>query len=288
VITSKRLTSEHDLVHYAKPPVSEVSLTAQFSRGVVDLEVLAAFRQAMRPEFPGYEQQPALPPMVESFDQPPQAPTFQVEFNPPSALPRTWFLTGDGTRLLQLQSDRVSLNWRRLEGDAEYPRYSRLRADFERCVRELFRCVNVAGAAEPRLNLVEVTYVNPVQLPDASGLTTHPDLGRIVNRVGHGSADPFLPTPEDAQLQARWRIPGDALGVSGPAGRLHFAATPALGSPQGTPLYVLTLTARVMPAAEELEAGLLALDVGHRWVVLSFDDLTSPEMHDLWQRSTPG
>lgn len=43
-----------------------------------------------------------------------------------------------------------------------------------------------------------------------------------------------------------------------------------------------------MPTTEDLDAGLQALDIGHRWVVLGFDDLTSPEMHDLWQRSTPG
>ena len=89
------------LVSFAKPPVTEVALTVQFAGEAVDLDVLADFRRSIKEEFPQRERQPALPPIEESFDSPPQSPSFQIHFSSPSELPRTWFLTKDGARLIQ-------------------------------------------------------------------------------------------------------------------------------------------------------------------------------------------
>ena len=278
------LSSEHDLVRFLKPPVGEVALAIQFAGEVVDLEVLADFRQSIKADFPQHEQQPALPRMQESFDAPPEVPNLQIRFSSPTALPRTWFLTKDGRRLIQLQGDRMSLNWRRLEDADEYPRYSRLRESFLQHVQRLYDCVRASSDQVPAIDLIEISYVNPIEPPETPEPGTHPDLARIVNLLSPTSARSFLSKPEDAVYQARWRIPGQELGAAGPVGRLHVSAVPALKPPGPTPIYMLNVSGRVTPLDGTLDGARAAMDVGHRWVALGFEDLTTPEMHALWER----
>jgi hypothetical protein len=139
------------------------------------------------------------------------------------------------------------------------------------------------------VNVCEVTYVNPIEDPgpgasDGVG-QTHPDLAEIINRFRPRPPDAFLPEAEDAQLQARWRIPAEEIGCSGdPAGRLHLSVAPGLKPPDNTPIYMANLTARVMPEAGTADSVMKALDVGHKWVVLGFTDLTTDRMHQHWGR----
>jgi len=44
-----------------------------------------------------------------------------------------------------------------------------------------------------------------------------------------------------------------------------------------------------MPSGDTVDRAMKALDVGHEWVVLGFEDLTTAEMHEYWgQRETRG
>ena len=48
------------------------------------------------------------------------------------------------------------------------------------------------------------------------------------------------------------------------------------------PIYLVNLTARVMPNGDTVDRAMKALDLGHEWVVLGFEDLTTAEMHKHW------
>jgi len=266
--------------------VVEVVLTVQFAAPAVDLEVLAAFRTAVKAELPRSEQQPLLAPLVERFDVAPRTPSFEIRFDTQAGLPRSWFLSEDQRQLVQLQPDRLSLNWRRMDDSDAYPRYATLRDTFTRHLEVLRGCIRDAGRPIPGINLVELVYVNAIEFPGSSADDDHPDLARIINRFNPGKPAGFLGQPEDAQLEARWRIPGTSLGVERPAGRLYLSATPALKASEISPIYMVTMTGRVMPTEGNPEAAMEALDVAHEWVVLGFDDLTTPEMHRLWERHT--
>jgi uncharacterized protein (TIGR04255 family) len=268
----------HDLVHFARPPLAEVALTAQFAAPVVDVEVLAAFRTAVKRDLPRSEQHPVLPPMTESFDLAQQVPAFEIRFDTQAGLPRSWFISADGLRLVQLQSDRLTLNWRRLEASAPYPRYAVLREDVERYLELLLECAHEAERPAPEINLVELTYVNHVELPEATP-SSHPDLARVINRVRSSPDRAFLGKPEDAQFHARWRIPE----VERPAGRLYVSAAPVLRPDGPMPIYVVNVMGRVLPTEGNPEAAMAALDLAHEWVVLGFVDLTTAEMHDVWE-----
>lgn len=282
-----RRTSKYDLVSFKHPPVAEVALSVQFAPETIDLEAYGAFAHAVRSDLPRRYSQPVLPPMAETFDRLAPAPSFEIHLDAPTSLPRTWFQSSDGVQLVQLQHDRLTLNWREVDTSGQtYPRYVELRARFNNLLNLL--CGHLVDAGRPaEINLCEVTYVNPVAVP---GFNTdaYPDLAQIINRVRSRPRKAFLPSAEDARLQARWRIPGSELnGSDRPAGRLYLDAAPGLKPPKGSPVYMVNLTGRLLPAAADLPNALEALDVGHKWVVLGFKDLTTTKMHKLWGLDEP-
>lgn len=252
----------------------------QFAADTIDLEVLGLFAHRIRGDLPKRQQQPVAPPMVESFDLVAHTQTIEIRLDAPATLPRTWFLSDDEVQLVQVQHDRLVLNWRELDRlDAEYPRYVELRERLTKLLDVLGESLTEATKT-PVINMVEVTYVNPVEHANRSG--GHADLAALVNRLRRRPREAFLQDAEDAQLQARWRIPGDELGREGPIGRLHLAASPGLKPPKNTPIYLLNLTGRVIPSGGYVDSAMQALDVAHKWVVLGFKDLTTSRMHRAW------
>jgi uncharacterized protein (TIGR04255 family) len=272
--------SKYELVSFESPPVVEVVLTLQFGADSVDLEVLGLFAHEVRAEFPVRQQQPMLSPMAETFDITAMVPPIEIMFEPATALPRTWFLSEDGRSIVQLQHDRISLNWRERQPDDVYPRYEDLQERFVRLLTLLGDLVKTLER-EIRFNLAEVTYVNAIEHPAGDG-GHHADLANIINRVRSRPSDAFLPDSEDAQLNARWRIPGSELDRESPAGRLYLSAAPGFKPPHNVPTYMVNMTSRVLPGTDDLDGAVAALDVGHKWVVLGFKDLTTHEMHVRW------
>ena len=273
--------SQYDYVSFDNPPVAEVALTVQFEAGTVGAEALGQFAMEVRAELPKRQHQMVAPAIAETFDKAIIAPPFEIQMESESQLPRTLFLSEDGVQLVQLQHDRLTLNWREVGAGGEYPRYVALRRRFLDLLSLLASSLE-DQEHELVVNTSEVTYVNPIEYVGKKG--GHADLAKIINRLRTRPRDAFLPVAEDAQLNARWRIPGDELDVPGeaPAGRLYLSATPGLRPPENAPIYLVNLTARVLPSAGDLENAMKALDVGHKWVVCGFKDLTTSQMHRRW------
>lgn len=258
----------------------------QFPPDTVDMEVYGRFAREVRDELPVRRRQPIIPPMEETFDKPPVQRSIEIQLEGPTSLPRTLFESDNGVQLVQLQHDRLTLNWRGREPNMPYPRYKSLRKRFRVLLKRLTEALDEVGQQHP-INLCEVTYVNPIEYPGGAASdgvgSTHPDLAKIINRLRPRPKGAFLPEAEDVQLQARWRIPADeGRGTGSPAGRLHLSVAPGLKPPENTPIYLVNLTARVMPKGVSADSAMRALDVGHEWVVLGFKDLTTTQMHQHW------
>lgn len=257
----------------------------QFPPDTVQIEAFGRFAREVREELPIRQRQPVVPPMVESFDVAAVTPPIQFHLEDPASLPRIWFQSEDGHELVQLQPDRLTLNWREMDREAEYPRYASLRGRLEELLKRLTDGLDDIGQLH-EINLCEVTYVNPIGSYRRSAPpkpAEHADLASIINRLRRRPRGAFLTETEDAQLQARWRIPSEELPSDGrPIGRLYLTATPGLKPPKNTPIYLVNLTARVIPSSGANEDAMEALDVAHKWVVLGFKDLTTNEMHRRW------
>ena len=267
---------------FAAPPVNEVALALQFSEPVVDLDVLADFSRALRADFPDRQQQPPLPKMSEPVGlfSPPQ---LQIEFGLTS-LPRTWLLSADGHRLIQVQADRLVLNWRRLEGDQPYPRYTTLSGEFADLIGALDAAAKSAGRPRIVVDFCEISYVNEIVVPGIEPTQRHPDLSEVISVVKKVKGKAFLPDAEDAQFQARWRIDPAALPPGSSVGRLYLAVSPGYRADTQLPIYAMNLAARIVPPPDaDLTAAMPLLDVGHDWIVRGFADITTEKMHRVWE-----
>jgi uncharacterized protein (TIGR04255 family) len=262
-------------VSFRHPPVMEVAFALQFATGVIDLELLGELARRAKTNFPRREQQPPLPPMTEEFGLPPAMP--QLIFQTGQALPRTWFVSEDGAKIIQVQADRLGYNWRREHlDDRPYPRYDRLRDDLIELVLPAADEV-AASSSAARVNVVELTYVNQLGAADARKGDRHPPLKDFLRLLSDFRGE-FLGEPEDARLQARWRLPGD---TGDPIGRLYAGAEPAFLHDQ-TPIYQLVLTARLLASHAEPAATIPLFDLAHDWIVRGFTDLTTSTMHSAW------
>lgn len=271
--------SSGKLVDFVAPPVSEVVLSVQFPNPVVDIAVLAAFTSDVRDTAPVISHLPILPRMEETFDAPVFAPSFQI-IEQAGGLPRTWFAGQDGY-LIQLQGDRLTLNWRRTVDGQPYPGYEVIRERFDSHLAQLQHAVRSTGQDLPQIDMCEVAYVNPVEVAGPHE-TTLPDLASLVNRLRPAPPTGYLGQPEDAQYQARWRIMHPAGSGGRPIGRLYLQASPHIAPDMRTPLYLLNLAAHVGPVREDPDVD--SLNVAHEYVVLGFEDLTTPEWHHRWQK----
>ena len=268
-----------ELPEFRKPPVVEVAISVQFK----ELKTLSAPRLGVlwtefRKEFPVAEQHPPLANVRESFDLA-VAPKATVQITPKLPVPRCWFLNEEGTQLVQVQADRFALNWRKLETEAEYPRYGQIRTDFlnkfERFIEWVKR--EKLGSIEPDQS--ELSYVNHILRGE--GWDTPSDLHKLVkfwqSQDKHGG---YLPQPETAQLAIQYVMPFTEEKL----GRLHINMEMGQRVDDGRRLVRLSLVGRGEPIGEGVAGAMALLDQAHEWIVQGFASITTSEMHQRWER----
>lgn len=267
---------EQSPVTFRDPPVIEVALSIQFEGAVTHAaQTLGEFWPRIRDEFPGLQEQPALPPQREEFGVVGGGPQLEVMMQAPP--PRYWFVSSDDTRLLQVQPDRLIYNWRKREEGQAYPRYRELRPEFERYLQLFLDVLTPEQRGGARPDWSEVTYVNHV-VP-GPGEETRPPLHEVLTTVLE--PPPLAPGVEleETQLTERYLlIHGKS---TAPSGRLHLTAIPATRNADRVPLHVITLVARGQ-AGGSVEGALAFLDEGREQLVTTFRDLTTETMHRRW------
>ncbi|HUX66706.1 MAG TPA: TIGR04255 family protein [Terriglobales bacterium] len=265
-----------DLPDFADPPVVETVLGIQFERVLGWTTAHAGMlRDDLGNREFAIEEHPPLPTVLERFG-PPQPPAVEVTFEQRPPANRIWLVGADQAELIQIQADRLIHNWRK-QGANSYPRYELVRDAFRREVGELLGFLETHGLGPLRINQCEVSYINHIR--PFAGFNPHADVARLL-RVGYAwTATAFLPNPEDTAPQFRFVMRGtDGAEV----GRLHVTAQPAWRREDHSPILILTLTARGAPLGEGVDGAFAFLDLGRRWIVKGFEDLTTEEMHQKW------
>jgi uncharacterized protein (TIGR04255 family) len=268
---------------FQQPPVNEVALAVYFAPPLSLRAVhLGRLWEKWRERYPKAEDQPPLPPVpLETFPARPVGAT--ISFGPGMPGVREWFLSERGDRLVQVQHDRLVLNWRRISAGDVYPRYESLRPAFEGEVNELQAFLEEEGIGEATIVQAEVTYSNPISV---SELGESRDIARLIAPWSGSYSDGFLPIPEDMRLGLRYVIPDPS--TQQPVGRLYIEGNPLLRQGPGSGLldeaFMLQLFARGRALGEGLNGALAFLDLGHEWVVRGFTSLTSESMHQRWGR----
>lgn len=275
----QKSASGRSLPEYRNPPINEAVLGVQTEPIQRPLTPhLGLFWREIRERYPKAEVQPALDPAVEFFGLPKPAPLVGFRVLDKPETPRCWFITQDDTELVQLQQDRLIHNWRKRRPEDKYPRFPRLRETFERELRawESFVEREQLGRLVP--NQCELTYINHLA---CSSIEDQGHMERFLRGWKAPEEHGFLPPAEDALLILRYQMKH---GDGEPLGRLHVTAQPAILRIDNSPVVSLSLTARGRPEGDGVEGALRFLDRAHEWIVLAFDELTTPELHAKWGR----
>jgi len=268
-----------DLPDFRKPPVAETVLSLQFEPpGGLTAAHLGLLWQRFRQQLPLVEEHPPLPPVFEKFEAPsPAQVEVTIEEKPP--VPRLWFLNPPKTELIQIQADRFIHNWRKVQGMEPYPHYEPILTKFRKEVATLEQLLSDEALGKLCVNQCEVTYVNHIE--PLGMWERHGQLETVLRSWSWLPGEAFLPEPEDGAVRMRFIIRDEA---GKPIGRLHVALQPAWKKTDNSPILTMNLTARGAPLGEGIEGAFAFFDLGRRWIVKGFADLTTPEMHRVWER----
>ena len=271
------------LPSFRRPPVVEVVIGAQMIGAAPhSLQALGGFAASLADEgLSEQEARPAVEVRPERFDAAEMPVVASLDVLLGSGPPPVCHVmcSADGDEMVQVQTDWIAVNWRKASAHAEYPRWPSRWDTFERRARLAQTCF---GGGDFRFGLVEVTYLNHIELDNAAALHSRP--ARVLSFLAAGDefTDGFLGPAERCHAGLDFRI-GQS-DSDRPAGRLSVSAHPAWHEKGMRPLLVLTLTARGNPRSPSLEGVREFAHLAREWIVRAFADLTTPEMHAEWER----
>lgn len=275
------MTRARPLPSFRHPPVSEVALAVQFKpiKGFTTTH-LGLLWNRFRSRFPQTQVHTARPPAVERLDdRGSEGRSVEIQLTDEPPAPRLWFLSADGSELIQVQRDRFVFNWRRREEN--YPRYEAVRGAFSEHLSIFLGFLETEGFPSPTFNQWELSYIN--QIEPSEEWSSHGDVGAVIPSWSHRPSDDFLPEPEDVTLRVRYRIQDDG---GHHVGRMYVVAEPRFALPDRRPVILLRLTTRGPAPSEDgsVDGTIERLDLAREWIVKGFTSITSEEMHRRWGR----
>jgi uncharacterized protein (TIGR04255 family) len=93
-------------------------------------------------------------------------------------LPRVWLVHREKALLIQVQDDRIYFNWRRLQPNAEYPRFANLLPQFERYITMWSKFLDQQGLGLLEPSVCDLSYINHFSLEGWKNLW---DVGRVLS-----------------------------------------------------------------------------------------------------------
>ncbi len=255
------------LPDFAKPPVVEVVCGVLFDAPEFSLPHIGRFWERLE-GFNRVSEVPPLAPVVETFGTR-QAGTLIIEHN---LLPRVWFENEAGDQLIQLQRDRLLVNWKRTAPSHQYPRYPAVKAAFDKQLAAFESFIREQLGRPIVHRQYELTYINHV--PAGDGLDILADVGEVLPDLSWRTQEGrFLPRPERIEAKLAFQLPDQA-------GRLHVRIQNGTRNHDQVPVLLLDLTARGY-----LDDRGAWFDLAHEWIVNGFADLTGDKMQkQTWER----
>lgn len=250
-------SQETDLPTFARPPVVEVVLGMMFKPlqlGVLDL---ARLHEVWAADYPRIEEHPAIPTTM--------PPGLFIEMSGAPDL-RLWFVSDSDGRLIQVQKDRVILNWRWSPQSGTYPRYEPLRDEFVKRLSEFeqFLKSTTAGPIEPVAT--EVTYINAI------GTDSYTNFHDALNFV---TAPPErLSAPVEANVNLRF----ETSSLIGRDSNLIVSVHRDVTRDPAPLILQISSHAQLDGIGDFSES----LNKSRELVVTSFRDMTTEAMHERW------
>lgn len=277
------------LPRFKRPPVVEVVIGVQFAPlAAMHVGHLGLIWEQFKPKFPRFQPQMILPHAIERKGvHSPPLPALAL-LTATDQIHRVWMISKDESDLIQVQSDRFLRNWRRYHNDEiEYPSYGgHNRPGFVEDYENFTRFVADQELGPIAIDQCEMTYINHIK---PCGVWSE---FAQVNRVFKGwSADyPHLAGGPAGLIGCKTRHDvsdekGEFIGhlyLELNSGFSLRRTVPDEGDP--APILQLQLTVRGRPLGAGSEGVMQFMDLAHRVIVKSFAEVTTPEMHNVWER----
>ncbi|MCY4294356.1 MAG: TIGR04255 family protein [Acidimicrobiaceae bacterium] len=274
------MADEVALPEYERPPVVEVALAVEFEQAVrfrtLDLGRLAA---EWAGSLPKADERPPLPRMDWPGDDLVESLLDDLFDNAERVVPpRLWLQNDAGDQVVQIQQDRLVVNWRK-EGSGAYPRYKVVRERLQDAWQRLERVCGDLGHDEPTPDMCEIQYINNIGIDE--GWQSSQDTARLLVPWRGVSDNSFIPAKHLCQFSLHCLFPEDREGWLNVDS--WTTSEPEKDNINATSM-MLNLTARGHALSNDLESALDFFDVAHRWIVLGFTAVTSSEAHSIWGR----
>lgn len=268
----------HPLPSFTSPPITEVAMSVHFA-SIEGLHVghLGAYWQSVRVDLPRLEQQPPLPPQeAELLGGTAQRPGIKIEIVPMLTTPRFWFISEDQNVVVQVQPDRLVLNWRKIRPDDQYPRFPFMRQRFVHEWTRFRGFLRTEQLRAPATAHGEIAYVNTVT--SSRTWQTHADAGKVFRQLRALQLPASTVALEDVRMYQRFLFPNRAGALTG---RLHVQVEPVTALDTGAPAFQFTLTARGAPSDTD-ENLMDFMEAGRERIVRVFQAMTTDAMHLEW------
>lgn len=205
--------------------------------------------------------------------------TFNVQLVPAFTTPRFWLISEDGSLILQVQNDRLVLNWRKVADDCTYPRYGFMRERFQTEWTRFTHYLARESILVPATMHGEIVYVNTIT--PSSVWSDHADADKVFSQYRSLALPHDMVRLEDVRLMERFVFPNRSNEMSG---RLYVQIEPVRLASTGDPAFNLSLTARGA-RSNDVEDLLDFMDAGRKRIVEVFAAMTTSEAHAMWGRS---
>jgi len=259
---------------FKNPPVVEFVLGVQFSP-LIKLSAghFGLLWQALGDDWVRPEDAPPISDQFEQFERPRWSHRSGMEFRVGKVMPLGRFVLNhrQEDRLIQVQSTRFHLNWRKT-GELK-PSYKSLISEFEEMFTKFQAFTKANDLGELELNQWEVTYVD--SFPRDEYWSSPTDWSSFLPGLfGSLFSAPDLTLEHRA---AQW-----SFEIQPKRGRLHIAAKPGRWRDDPRDALLIDMTARG-PIGKGVVTLREGLDLGHKVAVQSFLSMVSAEVRKRWE-----
>lgn len=237
-------------VSYRLPPVAEVAVGVYFeSTPLLTTIHSGRIHEALADRYPVVQEVPASPPPPPFESQPPGP---YLQFGPDTAGGKLWFMESSQEFLVQLQHDRLVVNWRALDR-FPYPRFQTVASRFAEAWSAL-QSIGFVPQLQP--TMAEVSYINVDNAPPDQVLEGAPK-----------------------QRNGTYRLERREHATEGDALRLRTITANGTYDEPRTVVDLTVLTRLAAPAQASA-----ALEAAHVNIVTTFDEMTTNDAHQRWGR----
>ncbi|MEM7242998.1 MAG: TIGR04255 family protein [Pseudomonadota bacterium] len=259
------------LPSFENPPINEVVMAIQFTpvEGFNVLhynDVYSLFEK----DFKHHQQKPRLQPTFETFGGNSSDP-ISIELTSGMELPRMWFVSKKGEKLIQFQDDKFIFNWRKRSMKPTYPRYENLLVEFQNLLEKLSNYFKSNFKSEIEITQIELSYLNIIPLRNLTEIDKWIKLPKI-----------DLEDVESLNVSMA-RVLQDASGAS--FARFSTSVATATNRNSGDRAIQLGLSVKGRPS-EEMDQ-LLPIDffnLAREKIVTTFNDITTSKAHKAWSK----